>query len=120
VVVRANRGFKLTIEGTTDVFKFDKDAAYNVCRSTTVSTTGCTSSEALAGKPLKDLYWSDGVAAYTPVLGVTEAATSPVVVTTSATGGRYGKPILFKSAWYYGTDIPGVYTATVRYTVTGQ
>jgi hypothetical protein len=120
VVVRANRGYKLTIEGTTDLFQFDKDASYNVCRSTTVSTTGCSAAEALAGKPVTDLYWSDGIASYAPVKGATAAAISPTVVTTSATGGRYGAPILFKSAWYYGTDIPGVYTATVRYTVTGQ
>jgi hypothetical protein len=121
VVVRANRPYKLSIEATTDVFSFDKDAGYGVCRASGVATAGCGLVETVAGKPVSDLYWSQDNTAFAPVKGTTAAALSPVLIKDSPTeGGRFGAQIWFKSAWYYATDIPGTYTATVRYTVTGQ
>lgn len=117
VVVRANRGYKLTIQATTDLFSFDKDAGYNTCRTSAVATAGCTTTEALAGKPVTDLYYATDAATFAQIpLSTGTAAT----IKNSTTGERFAKAISFKSAWFYATDIPGVYTATVRYTVTGQ
>jgi hypothetical protein len=120
VVVRANRPYKLSIEATTDIFDFDKDLGYNVCRKSATATTGCTATETLDGKPVSDLYWSTDNLTFAPIKGATAATASPDLLKDSTTGGRYGTAIFFKSAWYYATDIPGSYTATVRYTVTGQ
>ena len=120
VIVLANRPYILTIAATTNDFKFNKDASgYNVCRNTPVSTNGCAATgEAFIAKPIGDLYWSGGAQA--APIQITGPAT-PATVRTKTTGGeRYATGIAFKSAWFYDTDIPGVYTATVRYTVTGQ
>ena len=119
LIVQANRPYILTIAATTDNFKFDKDVAYNVCRTTNSSTTGCTTVEPLGAKPVGDLYWTGGD--QTGILQITGlTANTPATVRTGSTGERYATGIAYSSAWFYATDIPGVYTATVRYTVTGQ
>lgn len=120
LIVMANRPYTLTIAATTNEFKFDKDASgYNVCRNTPVSTTACAATgEAFIAKPIGDLYWSGGLLVTSPIQ-ITGPAT-PATIRTNPKGERYATGIAFKSAWFYDTDIPGVYTATVRYTVTGQ
>lgn len=117
VVVLANRGYKLTIQGSADIFSFDKDANYNTCRTSAVATAGCTTSETLAGKPVSDLYYATDAATFAQV---PKASATAATIKSSTTGERYAKAIDFKSAWFYATDIPGAYTATVVYTVTGQ
>ena len=116
VIVRANRGYILTINAATDIFSFDKDAGYNVCRDSGTATTCATTGTGLAGKSVKDLYWSKDAATFTQI----PLSTAPAEIKNSTSGGRYASAINFKSAWFYATDIPGKYTATVVYTVTGQ
>lgn len=116
VIVLANRPYKLTISASDSLFTFDKDVSgYNTCRDSGTATSCATTGNTLGGKPVTDLYWSkDG--------GVTFAQMSKAAasIQTSTVGERYSSPITFKSAWFYATDIPGTYTATVVYTVTGQ
>lgn len=119
LIVQANRPYILTIAATTDDFKFDKDPAYNVCRSTNSSGTGCSAGEALGVKPIGDLYWKGG-GQLTAIQITGATAATPATIRSGATGERYKTGVNFSSAWFYATDIPGVYTATVRYTVTGQ
>lgn len=119
VIVRANRKYTLGIDVTTDYFTFAAGAS-GLCRGTDVSATCTASSNAANGKPVSDLYWSTDDLTFTPVKGTTASATTPAYLTTSATGGRYAKSVYFKSAWFYASDVPGVYSAIVRYTLTGQ
>lgn len=119
LIVQANRPFVLTISAQDSIFSFAKDAAYNVCRdSGTVTTCGLTG-QAVTGKPISDLYWLGGTqATLIPIVG--GASATPATVKSSAAGDRYATGIDFSSAWFYARDIPGVYTATIRYTLTGQ
>ena len=119
LIVQANRPYLLTIAATTTAFKFDKDAGYNVCRDTPSSTTLCAATgNTVIAKPIGDLYWGAGAA---PSFAQIGGPLAPATIRNRAAGGeRYATGIAFKSAWFYDTDIPGVYTATVRYTVTGQ
>ena len=117
VIVQANRPYILAISGTTSTFTFSKDASYNVCRDSAVVTTCATSGTGNIAKPIGDLYWKGGAQA--TYLQMTTTATA-AAVKSSAAGARYATGIDFSSAWFYATDIPGTYTATVQYTLTGQ
>lgn len=119
VIVQANRPYVLTISAQDSIFTFAKDGSYGVCRNSGTATTCLTTGEALTGKPIGDLYWKGGTQA-TFAQFVGGSAATPATVKTGTTGARYATGIDFKSAWFYGTDIPGVYSATIVYTVTGQ
>jgi hypothetical protein len=119
LIVQANRPYTLTMAATTDDFLFEQDPSYNVCRLTVAASVSCGSySGANVAKPVTDLFWVEGTSStYAPV---PKASATAVTLHTKTTGERYATGVAFTSAWFYETDIPGSYTATVRYTLTGQ
>ena len=119
VIVQANRPYTLTMGATTDAFLFEQDANYNVCRVTVAASTTCASySGPNLAKPVTDLYFAKGSS--TTYTAVPKASGIAATIHSMTSGERYATGIAFTSAWYYGTDIPGAYTATIRYTLTGQ
>jgi len=135
VVAFGNRPFKATLQAADDLFQFEKDGTYNTCRASAndpdgVANTTCAGTASPTGKSSHDVYVQ-----INPVTFASSGATltsgtfvslptptdaAPLTIADRSTGGRVAAQIKLKSAWYYATDIPGAYTATLVYTITGQ
>jgi hypothetical protein len=119
LVVQANRPYTLTMAATTDNFVFESDPNYNVCRASSGTSASCGAyAGANIAKPVTDLFWVEGSS--TSYLPVPKSSATVATLHSKSNGERYATGIAFTSAWYYDTDIPGAYTATIRYTLTGQ
>lgn len=138
VVVFGNRPYKATLQAADDYFQFEQDGTYAVCRASAANpgvggNTSCVGAQgAPAGKSSKDVYVQVNPVTFNGGAGTlgsgsfvqlpTPTDNNPIQLkdTGTSAGGRFAAQIKVKSAWFYATDIPGTYTATLVYTITGQ
>jgi hypothetical protein len=115
VIAQGNRAFTVQVKALNPIFDFD---ATGTCRKSATAQTHCGTGEALAGKPVGDVYLHPE-AGHLGGLWVPLKTTDQTLF-SSTTGARFTSGIELASAWYYATDIAGDYTATLVYTITGQ
>jgi hypothetical protein len=123
VSVVANRKFSVTLATTEDHFAFTANG--NGCRpSGDNDPAACGGSPDVAtAKPVSDVYFhtTNVTAGSTPsALGWTPLSKAGTTIGAFSAGGKWSADLAFKSKWLYATDLPGTYTATMVYTVTGN
>jgi len=116
VVVKANRGWQLTISAGASNWTFTPDATYHLCRPLGGSYPTCTgSSNSTAGELSTDLAWS-----IDPVNAFAGLSTTASTIVSNSTGSTATFTLYYRVKWLYASDVPGTYTVPVVFTVTGQ
>jgi hypothetical protein len=120
VVVFGNRGYELTVEAANELFLFvpaSNDPAD--CRDSAPGGICAATGEPTAGKPVGDVYIKPSAGA-SVIWQQLPTAASPLTLKNTLTGLKFESKIDIASAWFYASDAPGSYTATLKYTVVGQ
>lgn len=124
VTVFGNRAFEVTLQASKDIFRYVDDQGYGQCRPSATAADCGTPISGSAGKPTNDVYFQttvlSGGGSAVAWQQLPLASGTATKIADFTTGGRWAAKVDLKSAWFYKTDIPGTYTATLVYTVTGK
>lgn len=124
VQVMANRAFQVTLQAQNDVFDFTPDGTLNLCRPGVSST--CGTPAVATAKSVGDVFVKTTGIVGSPTAGaaswaqLAKSSGTAQKIADFTSGGLFTGVVNYRSAWYYATDIPGAYTVTMVYTITGK